>query len=120
MTFFLLEGDKKVAAAFKAAKKALPGAVKKGLDAGAFVVEGRAKTIVEEKDIFEFGFLKNSIHKEDVSDTQVAVEVGQHYGIYHEFGTYKMAARPYLLPALEESKDEVVKVIQHHVKAALK
>jgi hypothetical protein len=31
--------------------------------------------------------------------------------VFNEFGTYKMAARPYMRPALDETKPEIKKLI---------
>lgn len=38
------------------------------------------------------------------------------YAPYQEFGTYKMAAQPFLVPALLNKKDEVVDVVREEVR----
>lgn len=53
----------------------------------------------------ETGFLRSSIHVESVSTGKEAnIVVGADYGLFVEYGTYKMAAQPYLNPALEADK----------------
>lgn len=47
------------------------------------------------------GFLKNSIQVTFPDDLTGVVFVAAEYGIYVELGTRRMAARPYLRPALE-------------------
>lgn len=53
------------------------------------------------------GNLKNSIAMRSSTDgTKAVVEVGTsvHYGVYQEFGTRSIPARPYLGPALEAAR----------------
>lgn len=59
-------------------------------------VEAYAKGVVP----VDTGNLRASIQGES-SGLQGRVNVGADYGIYVEFGTYKMAAQPYLTPAAE-------------------
>lgn len=47
------------------------------------------------------GFLRNSIHTEQSSDLRAEVIVGAEYGLYIEYGTSRMAAQPFLNPAVE-------------------
>lgn len=47
------------------------------------------------------GYLRSSIQAIQVDDLSWQVVVGAEYGIYVEMGTYKMAAQPYLEPAVE-------------------
>jgi HK97 gp10 family phage protein len=47
------------------------------------------------------GNLKGSIQPERTGRLQWRVEVGAHYGIYVEFGTRRMRAQPYFVPAAE-------------------
>lgn len=70
--------------------------------ATCFAGEGIAKVIVEQKDIWDTGALHGSIHVPD-SDNPLEGEFvcGVDYAVYHEYGTYKMAARPFMTPAAE-------------------
>jgi HK97 gp10 family phage protein len=45
------------------------------------------------------GFLRGSVDVEAMGETQAMVGVGAEYGLYLEYGTSKMAARPFLTPA---------------------
>ena len=44
----------------------------------------------------------------------MSAEVGTNveYAMYQEFGTYKMVAHPYLIPAMEESEAEVCDIMK--------
>jgi HK97 gp10 family phage protein len=51
------------------------------------------------------GYLRSSIRAESVSIGKTAqIVVGADYGRFVEWGTYKMAAHPFLTPALEADK----------------
>lgn len=53
------------------------------------------------------GYLRSSIHSESKSAGKEAdVIVDAPYGVFVEYGTYKMAAQPFLTPAVEAHKDE--------------
>ena len=39
---------------------------------------------------------------------------GVSYGIYQELGTFKMAAQPFIRPAIEAHRGQFVKIIQAH------
>ena len=49
----------------------------------------------------DIGLLKNSINEREEGDLRHIVESPVHYSIYQEFGTRKMAAQPYMVPAVE-------------------
>jgi len=42
------------------------------------------------------------------------------YAPYQEYGTYKMAAQPFLRPALEQSRDEIVRILEDAYSSALR
>lgn len=48
------------------------------------------------------GFLKNSIQARQVGPAHWRVTVGADYGIYLEYGTRFMSARPFFFPAVAE------------------
>jgi HK97 gp10 family phage protein len=61
------------------------------------------------------GRLRASItHRIIYEDAQVVGEVGTNveYGIYLEYGTSKMAPRPFLGPALDENAEEINEAIE--------
>lgn len=53
------------------------------------------------------GYLRSSIVSTSVSTGKEAeIQVGAEYGIYVEYGTYKMGARPFLSPAVAAHVDD--------------
>ena len=66
----------------------------------AFDVEAHAKQVVP----VDTGALKNSIATEMESDTSATIAPHTEYAAYVEFGTYKMAAQPYMTPAAEVNR----------------
>ena len=73
----------------------------------AFNVETRAKKHLTDKDAVDTGTLRGSITAVPVGLTLAGESldwrIGTHieYGPFVEFGTYKMAERSYLIPALD-------------------
>jgi HK97 gp10 family phage protein len=57
------------------------------------------------------GFLKNS-HGSVGTNAGAEVQVYAEYAHYVEFGTSKMSARPFLRPALDEHKNEIIEAIE--------
>lgn len=51
------------------------------------------------------GRLRKSIGKRKTRRGAAAVGTDVEYGVFQEFGTRKMSARPYLTPALEQGKE---------------
>jgi HK97 gp10 family phage protein len=64
-------------------------------------VEAGAKTLAP----VDTGALKNSILASQVRDFTWEVGVGVAYAAYVEYGTSRMAARPYLTPAAERQRE---------------
>jgi HK97 gp10 family phage protein len=84
-----------------------------GLDAGARVVETYAKTLVP----VDTGTLKNSIQVDEVTDRMAEIAPHTDYAEHVEFGTSRMAAQPYMRPALDEHEREILQAIEDHVAA---
>jgi HK97 gp10 family phage protein len=66
----------------------------------AFVIEARAKVDAPVKT----GALRSSLHVDVINDMLCRVQDGVEYGIYQELGTSKMAAQPFLVPAVEAER----------------
>jgi HK97 gp10 family phage protein len=75
--------------------------------ATAFKVERAAKMLAP----VDTGAMRNSIRAEPVDDLTWQVSVGQEYAPFVEFGTSRMAAQPFLVPALEAHRAEMEKRI---------
>ncbi len=48
------------------------------------------------------GYLMNTIDSTMISDTTARIQSQADYDVYQELGTYKMAAHPFLSPAIEQ------------------
>lgn len=83
------------------------GKVEAAIQIAAFNVEKRAKKHLTDKDAVDTGTLRGSITATPVGMTMggelVDWRIGTHieYAPFVEFGTYKMEARTYLVPALD-------------------
>ncbi len=79
-------------------------------------IEAHAKVAVPVKT----GFLKNSIEARQVSPFSWRVRVAANYGIYVEFGTKRMAARPYFTPAVDMMRPIFAEVVRQSVERAIR
>lgn len=70
----------------------------------ALKVEAQAKVNAP----VDTGALKNSLNSEQMNPLLWRVQDGVTYGIYQELGTYKMAAQPFLIPAVESVSSEYI------------
>ena len=75
---------------------------------GAHNVEAGAKRNIVAKHIIDTGALLNGMraHRRGMFEWVVADSVN--YGIHHEFGTSRMAARPFLAPAVEAERPRLL------------
>lgn len=67
-------------------------------------IERRAKDTIEAKHIVDTGNLKSGVHITPAGQFSRIISDACDYGIYHEYGTYKMAARPWLTPSVETER----------------
>lgn len=70
----------------------------------AGIVQTAAQNIVAgamERARVDTGTMRNSIHAEQQSDTEWWVVCPVHYAIYNEMGTVRMAAQPFMGPAVQ-------------------
>ena len=99
---------KEVSAQFKKA-------VERGLTAAALLVEGDAKLRAP----VDTGNLRSSI-THTVSGDRATVHTNVQYAPYIEYSTSRMAAQPYLTPALLENKAKIQKVFEAQIKQEVK
>lgn len=83
-------------------KSRLPAALLAGAEAAAQSARGMCPV--------DTGRLQGSISASSSGDS-AEVSVGADYGIYVELGTYKMAAQPFLVPALSAAEGEILAAI---------
>ena len=101
-------GDK-VIASVKNAKRG-------GLTAAALIVEGDATLRAP----VDTGNLRSSITHKVVSDEEARVGTNVDYAPWVEGGTSKMAAQPFLRPALDNNKSRIEKMIGDVIGKAVK
>ena len=65
-------------------------------------IRDEVKKNIKSQNIIDTGFYLNSIESGVHSPDTAYVKDGTTYGVYQEFGTRKMAARPHLIPAAEK------------------
>lgn len=78
----------------------------------AFQVEAEAKSRAP----VDTGALKNSIHTERKKAGLYWVADGVEYGIYQEFGTHRMSAHPFMMPAVEKVRKQLDRMFAEIVK----
>ncbi|MDD5512068.1 MAG: HK97 gp10 family phage protein [Dehalococcoidales bacterium] len=78
-----------------------------GLTKAALLVERDAK----KESPVDTGTLRSSITHE-VEPTEARVGTNVEYSSFQEYGTRKMQAHPFLGPALEKNKDQIIKLLQ--------
>lgn len=70
------------------------------LRTSAFTIEGGAK----QRAPVATGALRASIHTEPKGPLFYRVTDGVEYGVFQELGTHRMAAQPFMVPAVEEER----------------
>ena len=79
------------------------------------IVEEQVIANIDFKRIIDTGKLKQSIHH-FVEKDMVVVSDGVHYGVYNEYGTLQMRARPFMRPAPEQKKNEIKEILSDIMK----
>lgn len=92
---------------FPGIAEALPQAVGQAVHEIAFQIEADAKGLAP----VDTGFLRSSIQTSVIDAFTAEVAVGAHYAAYVEFGTSRMAARPYLTPAVERNRPRLIEAL---------
>lgn len=75
--------------------------------------EAQAKSIARAKGVFDTGTLINSIQATQVSTYHWVIRVNVEYGVYNEYGTVKMPARPFFGPAGAVVRPQFVAALKH-------
>lgn len=88
----------------------------KGIEESGRIVEADAKALCPvsteaTRPGGPHGELRQSITSQSEGLT-CEVGTNKEYAMYVEFGTYKMAAQPYLVPALIENEDKIVETVK--------
>jgi HK97 gp10 family phage protein len=101
-----VEGVEAVVGALNLADGKIKEGAAAGVAEGGKIVEAAAKGMAPVRT----GALRGSISSSAAGLTAI-VFAGVHYAPYVEFGTYKMAAQPYMAPALSSSASAVISAI---------
>jgi len=82
------------------------------LIAGSFEMMNGMSMRIEAKKIIDTGATLMSVNYNITRVTadggEAEAGLGTHYAVYHEYGTEKMAARPFMRPTVDEDKDWIV------------
>ena len=87
--------------------------VSAAVSSGVELVVERAASKAPDRTPYGEGLVA-AIHKERTGPAEYAVLAGDEdvfYGHFLEFGTTKTSAQPFLVPALEESKDDIEAIV---------
>ena len=104
---FSVEGLENVQAMIDDKINNLTEKLSEGIAESCKVVEADARGLCP----VDTGELQKSITSE-VSGTTGTVGTNKEYAMYVEFGTYKMEAQPYLVPALKSNEETIVEIIK--------
>ena len=91
-------------------------AVGRALEMIGLQAEKHAKEALTQQGAVDTGRLRNSVTHQVISETAVAVGTNVEYAPYIEFGTYKMGARPYIKPAVENYLNEYKIIIENELR----
>lgn len=87
---------------------------------GAVSGKGHIPSLPGEPPNEDTGVLRTNIETTQIAPLQVEVSSNAPYAVALEFGTSKMAARPYMGPATRAKKREVIDLVRGAVNDALK
>ena len=96
--------------------KSVNDAKRMGLTGAAMVVQGAAIALSPVKT----GNLRGSISFKVESEDEARVGTNVEYAPYVEYGTVKMAAQPYLRPALDKNRAAIQKMVADAISKAVK
>lgn len=115
-----IEGLSEVQGALGSYAAELAVKIPQGVAKGGKIVEGEAKALCPvsteaTRPGGPHGELRASITSQPHGQS-CDVGTNKEYAMYVEFGTYKMAAQPYLVPALISKTDEVIEAVKEAIK----
>lgn len=81
----------------------------------AAAIEGKAANLAP---VGDTGNLRNSMYRKDISDMRSEVGNTADYAVYVEFGTRFMGAQPYLIPAVDETRKQIMRIARAQAQRA--
>lgn len=97
----------------------LPGMVRKAGGKGIRAIGNKIVARARQLAPVRTGQLRASINAEAQGETRFVIGASAPYATYVEYGTSKMAAQPYLRPAIEEYAPSLVPTIRHELEQVL-
>lgn len=96
-----------------------------GLEAGARIVETEVKLSLSgpspsapgDPPGLDTGYLRNSVQVDSVTPVEAIIAPHTEYAEHLEFGTERIAARPFMRPALDEHEGEIMDAIERMIAA---
>jgi HK97 gp10 family phage protein len=79
-------------------------AVSRAVRATALSIEADAKRNIIANGLVDTGFMLNSVQTRVIDDSNAEVGVGAEYAVFHELGSSKLPARPFLTPAVDGAR----------------
>lgn len=76
------------------------------------IIGGKAESYAKKNSPVDTGRLRNSITHVRFDENTEAIGTNVDYAAYVELGTYKMAAKPYLRPAVENHTTEYKEILK--------
>lgn len=89
-------------------ERKLKKAVETGLRKGGYIIEGKAKARAPVRT----GRLRSSIYSNMIDWNVLEVGAGVYYSEYVEFGTRKMRAKPFMVPAIRSTLSKIAEMIR--------
>lgn len=118
-----LEGVKELINELERVSDDVAGDLAKVIKKGGKIVRDAAKSNIESQGLVKTGALRDSmkmrITEKDRSQVEATIGPTKFYGRFHEFGTKKMKARPFLRPAFDENSDKVQEVIADELRKTI-
>lgn len=125
-----LDGMDQIISRLESMGKASSRVESDALKDGAQLIVDEAKNNLERNGMVRTGELidglkvSNMKRKGNRKYVQAGIQKGDNsnifYGKFHEYGTSKMAARPFLAPAYESKKMAAINIIMNRLRSALK
>ena len=112
--------EKAVTAALFAAAERIAVEAQLSITRGAIQGKGHVRSLPGQAPNQEFGTLDGSIEATRNGKLKAKVSANAGHAVPLEFGTSKMAARPFMRPARDKKKDEARDLVAKGLNAALK
>ena len=93
-------------------------AMKEGVAKAVKLIAKQGASNVADLAPVDTGRLKGSITGRSDADTAY-IGTNVYYGIYQEYGTYKMAAHPFLKPGIMDNMDEYEEIAKEAIESCL-